>query len=121
MVTPSPTSGGSYFLVKYSLYVRRILLAFVFVFLAVADVVHQVVLRKQGALEIGRPILIVGMEAAGGILASQLAAMYVQQSGSASFSMVFGYLRKNRKSSGTKQQLEGPAAAVLEQRCLLKN
>jgi hypothetical protein len=56
------------------------------------------------------------MEAAGGILASQLAAMYVQQSGSASFSMVFGYLRKNRKSSGTKQQLEGPAAAVLEQR-----
>ena len=82
-----------------------------------ADVIDQMVLQRQGTFTPNRPILIVGMEAAGGALASQLAAISWQR-GRASTQppFVYAYLRKNRKSSGTKQQLEGPVAAALEKR-----
>jgi len=53
---------------------------------------------------IAKPVLIVGMETAGGIIVSQLAA-----AGSESLNCCcdFAYMRKNQKTSGTKQQLEG--------------
>jgi orotate phosphoribosyltransferase len=52
-----------------------------------------------------RPLLCLGMEVAGGIMVSQLAS---SSSGRLHGMLDFCYVRKERKSTGTKQQLEGP-------------
>ena len=62
------------------------------------------------------PLLCVGMETAGGVLAAQLAAAAAGAAPQLAQRVSFVYLRKTRKASGTHQQLEGPAALPLEAR-----
>ena len=57
-------------------------------------------------------VVVVGPEMAGGALVAQLAALCGERSSSARLLpwCDFAYLRKQRKSSGAKQQLEGPSS-----------
>eukprot|EP00937_MAST-01D_sp_MAST-1D-sp2_P006669 g6669.t1 len=63
---------------------------------------------------IGDRLLCVGMETAGGVLAAQIAAVARASAPALLERATFGYLRKTRKKSGTRQLLEGPAAALLD-------
>jgi len=56
----------------------------------------------------GERLLVCGMEAAGGMMVCQMAAMAPLTHPQLLDSLDFVYIRKNRKKSGTCQQLEGP-------------
>lgn len=64
--------------------------------------------KVMGAKE-GEKVLIVGMEVAGGIMVSQLAACCGAELGK---SFEFVYMRKEKKKSGAGQQLEGVHAVT---------
>ena len=62
--------------------------------------------RFQGAHTEDKPLLVVGMETAGGIMVAQLAATAALHT--PHFVPNFIYCRKSKKKTGTCQQLEGP-------------
>ena len=62
---------------------------------------------RRARLSSDQPVVLVGPEMAGGILVSQLIVADPSKNHPLPGCVEFAYLRKNRKKSGTKQQLEG--------------